>query len=177
MRVLRTECCGMDTVPVLHKPDTVHCVACFAVCITYVPAAQILDSYRYRPDYRNFYCRCFVSTGYSFTCTLKCPGREWRKPRPYKGELYGFVVSWSRLARQGDRGTIPSRGERIFPLASVSRPALRATHPPVQWVPGVVSPWAKTRPGRDADHSPLLVPRSRMNMSYTSSPPKRHRGV
>jgi hypothetical protein len=32
-------------------------------------------------------------------------------------------------------------------------------------------PGAKTRPGRDADHSPQLVPRSRMSRSYTSSPP------
>jgi hypothetical protein len=37
----------------------------------------------------------------------------------------------------------------IFPLASVSRPALGPTQPPVQWAPGV-----KARPGRDADHPP-----------------------
>jgi hypothetical protein len=30
---------------------------------------------------------------------------------------------------------------------------------------------AKARLGRDADHSPHLVPRSRMSRSYTSSPP------
>jgi hypothetical protein len=40
-------------------------------------------------------------------------------------------------------------GRRIFPLASVSRPALGPTQPPVQWVPEV-----KARSGRDADHSP-----------------------
>jgi hypothetical protein len=45
-------------------------------------------------------------------------------------------------------------GQRIFPLVSVSRPALRPTQPPVQWVPGVLSPGAKARPGRNADHSP-----------------------
>jgi hypothetical protein len=32
-------------------------------------------------------------------------------------------------------------------------------------------PGTKARPGRDADHSPHLVPRSRMSRSYTSSPP------
>jgi hypothetical protein len=45
-------------------------------------------------------------------------------------------------------------GQRIFPLASVSRPALGPTQPPVQWVPGVLSPGIKARPGRDPDHSP-----------------------
>jgi hypothetical protein len=39
---------------------------------------------------------------------------------------------------------------------------------------GVLSPGVKARPGRDADNSPHLVPRSRMSMSYT---PKRLHGV
>jgi hypothetical protein len=42
----------------------------------------------------------------------------------------------------------------IFPLASVSRPALGPTQPPVQRVPGVLSPGVKARPEREADHSP-----------------------
>jgi hypothetical protein len=33
----------------------------------------------------------------------------------------------------------PRQGQRIFPLTSVSRPALGPTQPPVQWVPGVSS--------------------------------------
>jgi hypothetical protein len=35
----------------------------------------------------------------------------------------------------------------------------------------------KARPGRDADHSPHLLPRSVMSRSYTFSPPKRLHGV
>jgi hypothetical protein len=38
-----------------------------------------------------------------------------------------------------DWGLIPGRGERIFPLTSVSRPALGPTQPPVQWVSRVLS--------------------------------------
>jgi hypothetical protein len=59
-----------------------------------------------------------------------------------------------RAGRLDDGGSIPGRGERIFPVASVSRPALGSTQPPVQWVPGGPFPGAKARPGRDPDHSP-----------------------
>jgi hypothetical protein len=45
--------------------------------------------------------------------------------------------------------------QEIFPLTSVSRPALGSTQPPVQLVPGVLSPGGKARSGRDAGHSPL----------------------
>jgi hypothetical protein len=38
-------------------------------------------------------------------------------------------------------------------------------------------PGAKARPGRDADHSPRLVLRSRMSRTYTSSTPKLLRDV
>jgi hypothetical protein len=54
----------------------------------------------------------------------------------------------------GRTGFDPRRGHRIFPLTSVSRPVLGPTQPPVQWVPGVLSPGIKARPGREADHSP-----------------------
>jgi hypothetical protein len=46
-------------------------------------------------------------------------------------------------------------GQRIFPLTSVSRPALGPTQPPVQWVPRFLSLGLKAWPGRDADHSTL----------------------
>jgi hypothetical protein len=54
------------------------------------------------------------------------------------------------------RGKVLCLCRGFFPLTSVSSPALGPTQPPVQWVPGVLSPGVKARPGRDADHSPPL---------------------
>jgi hypothetical protein len=47
---------------------------------------------------------------------------------------------WLRAGQPGDRGSILGRGERIFPLVSVSRLALGRIQAPVQWVPGIFSP-------------------------------------
>jgi hypothetical protein len=62
--------------------------------------------------------------------------------------------------------------EQIFPLASVSRPALGPTLPAVQWVPAVLSPGLKRGQGMTLTTHTHLVRRSRMSRSYTSSPPK-----
>jgi hypothetical protein len=68
-------------------------------------------------------------------------------------------------------GVRTQQGQRIFRLSSVSRPALRPTQPPVQWVPGVLSPGVKRGRGVILTTHPHLVPRSWMSRSYTSSPP------
>jgi hypothetical protein len=73
--------------------------------------------------------------------------------------------------RPDDRCSIPNRGERIFPLGSVSRPALGPTQPPVQWVPKVLSQGVKLGRGVTLTTHPHLVPMLRMTRSYTSSPP------
>jgi hypothetical protein len=51
------------------------------------------------------------------------------------------------------RGSIPGRGKRLFFYCTASRPALRPTQPPIQFVPEALSPGVKG-PGREADHSP-----------------------
>jgi hypothetical protein len=77
---------------------------------------------------------------------------------------------WLRAGRPGERGSIPDRGERIFPVASVSRPAQGPTQPPVQWVPGVLSPELKRGRSVTLTTHLHLVQRSRMR-NYISSPP------
>jgi hypothetical protein len=51
-----------------------------------------------------------------------------------------------------------------------SRPAVGSTQPPIQWVPGALSPWVK-RPGREADHSPPASAEVKKLWIYTSTPP------
>jgi hypothetical protein len=63
-------------------------------------------------------------------------------------------------------------GLRIFPLTSVSRPALGPIQPPVQWVPGVLSPGVKRGRGVMLTTHTHLVPKSWMSRIFTSSPPQ-----
>jgi hypothetical protein len=68
----------------------------------------------------------------------------------------------------GRPGFDPRRKQRIFPLPSASRPALGPTQPPIQWVPGALSPGVKPERGVMLTTHPLLVPRLRKSRSYTS---------
>jgi hypothetical protein len=106
--------------------------------------------------------------------------KKWSIDRYLQLWLAGWLSQysvWLRTGRQGDCGSIPGRGERIFPLTSVSRPALGSIQPPVQWVLGVHSLGLKRGRGVTLTTHPHLMPRLRMSRSYTSSPPRRLRGV
>jgi hypothetical protein len=50
--------------------------------------------------------------------------------------VYCLTTDWT----SGRSGFDSRQGQRIFPVTSVSRPALRPTHPPVQWILGVFTP-------------------------------------
>jgi hypothetical protein len=67
--------------------------------------------------------------------------------------------------------------QRVFPLTSVSRLAVVPTQPPVQWIPGVLSPGVKCGQGMTLTTHPHLVSRSWMSRRYTSSPPCASVGV
>jgi hypothetical protein len=82
---------------------------------------------------------------------------------------------WLRAGRPGDRGSIPSRGERIFSLASAQTGS--GAHPtPCTMGTGGPFPGVKRCRGVTLTTHPHLVSRLRMNRSYNSSPPKRLHG-
>jgi hypothetical protein len=71
----------------------------------------------------------------------------------------------------------PRQMQRIFPLASVSRPALGPTQPPVQCVPGAITWGVKRGRASTLATHPHLVERSGMSRSYISSSPWHLHGV
>jgi hypothetical protein len=61
---------------------------------------------------------------------------------------------WLRVGRPRGRSSSPDTVKN-FLFSMSSRPALRSTQPPNQWVAGALSPAVKLQ-GREADHSPPL---------------------
>jgi hypothetical protein len=74
-----------------------------------------------------------------------------------------------RAGLLGGRSSSPGR-IKIFLLFTLARPVLGLTQPPVQWVPGTLSPGVK-RPGREAYHSPPTSAEVKKTWIYTSTPP------
>jgi hypothetical protein len=68
-----------------------------------------------------------------------------------------------------DQGFESRQGLRIFLFSTVSRLALGPTQPPIQLVAGALSLGVK-RPGREADHSLYLMPRSRISRAIPPLP-------
>jgi hypothetical protein len=92
-----------------------------------------------------------------------------------------FFKSWiaqrySAGLRVDNRGFGSRQGLGIFLFTTASRPALRPTQPPIQWIPGALSLRVK-RPGREADHSPPSSVEFMNSGSCTCTPPVRLHGV
>jgi hypothetical protein len=65
----------------------------------------------------------------------------------------GIPQWYSADIRLEDRRFESRQGLGIFLFTAISRPALRSTQPPIQWVQGALSLEVK-RSGREADHLP-----------------------
>jgi hypothetical protein len=92
----------------------------------------------------------------SFTNFTFCPESAWGRDSSV-GIVTGYGLDGPR---------IESRWRRDF--SHTSRPALRPTQPPVQWVPGLSQ--GEKRPGRGADHPPYSSVEVKKEWSYTSTP-------
>jgi hypothetical protein len=77
----------------------------------------------------------------------------------------GYLSRYSDGPRAGRPGFGSRQGQEIFLFSTVSRPALRPTQPPIQWVPWAFPPWVK-QPGRNLH----LLPRSRNSNSTPHAP-------
>jgi hypothetical protein len=71
---------------------------------------------------------------------------------------------WLRVGRPRGRSSNPGRVKN-FLFSTQSRPALRSTQPPIQWVPG--AKWS----GREADHSSPTSIEVKKTWIYTSTSP------
>jgi hypothetical protein len=70
-----------------------------------------------------------------------------------RGEGGDRPLSVSKVSKQEAIAKGYSNFLVLFVLFSSSRPVVRPTRPPFQWVPGALSLGVK-RPGPEADHSP-----------------------
>jgi hypothetical protein len=109
---------------------------------------------------------------------------DWRAIQPkvlgksHRLLFFHYILSMSRGSSVGiatayglDDRRVAVRvliGSRIFSISS--RQALGPTQPPIQWVPGVLSPGVK-RQGREAHHSPPASAEVKKMWIYTSTPP------
>jgi hypothetical protein len=86
------------------------------------------------------------------------------------------VQRWATGLTIGVLGFGSRRGLGIFLFTTASRTALGSTQPPIQWVTGALSLGVK-RPGVKLTTHLHLVPRSKDEWNYTSTPPVRLHGV
>jgi hypothetical protein len=139
------------------------------------------------PDVRNYYC---IFNYYSQSDQEKCGHNSLKYATTASFHVLPFhhskssSISIQYSIRQepgssvwlqtGRSGFDPRQRQRTLPLTSASRPTLGTTQPPVQWVPGALSPGVKSGRGVMLTIYPLLMPRLRKSRSYTSCHPNAH---
>jgi hypothetical protein len=83
-------------------------------------------------------------------------------PTRSRDSVVGIATSYGLDDREV--GVRVPTGVKNFLFSKSSRPALRSTQPPLQWVPGI------KRPGSEVDHSPPTSAEVKKMWIYTSTP-------
>jgi hypothetical protein len=78
------------------------------------------------------------------------------------------IATGYRMDDQDVGSSSPGRVKN-FIFSTLSRPSRGPTQPPIQWVPGALSPGVK-RQGREADHLPPTSAEVKKMWIYTSTP-------
>jgi hypothetical protein len=137
-----------------------------------VPSGPRLDS---TPHYANYkknpnICMCFVVV----VVVVVVGGGGGGDRRFFWGGGYETVPpkrsqysDWLRAGRPRGRSSSPG-GVKNFHSYMSCRPALGPTKPPIQWVPGALSPGVK-QPGCEADHSLPTTAEVKKTLIYTST--------
>jgi hypothetical protein len=105
------------------------------------------------------------------TCgSKKCERRNDTQSKKLK---FAVVITTSRDSVVGivtGHGAGLPRGRSSNHFFMSSRLVLEPTQPPIQWVPGALSPGVK-RPGREDDNSPPSIAEVKKTWVYTSTAP------
>jgi hypothetical protein len=128
------------------------------------------EVFKYGDD--QFFLVCYVGTNTERLCVELC---EFMQCHGEKGSSVSIVSGYG-LDDWAIEVRSPAEAKDFsFSLYVVTGSGAHSASCPMGT--GAPFPGAKARPGRDADHSPHLLPRSNMSRSYTSSHPKRVRSV
>jgi hypothetical protein len=84
-------------------------------------------------------------------------------------EWHSWYSDWLGAGRPRGRSSSPGKFKN-FLFSTSSRLAVGPTQPPLQCVPGALSPGIKWQ-GREADHSPPASAKVKKMWIYTSTPP------
>jgi hypothetical protein len=103
---------------------------------------------------------------YTFQMKYNKNSAHYMKTHPEQLSRYS---DWLRDGRPRGRSSRPGKVKN-FLFSTSSRPALRPTQPPIQWVRGALSSGLK-RTRREADHSPPASVEVKEMWIYTSTPP------
>jgi hypothetical protein len=150
--------------------DVQVCLFFAQTIIPHVPWAPYysFDPTAFRSDLSHMPCSRFTS---AHTLEQKCLGtRVLYLSDNYiiRGSRDSVVGIGLRVGRPRGRSSSPGRVKNFLFTIS-SRPALRFTQPPIQWVPAALS--RVKRPGCEADHSPPTSAEVKKMWIYTATSP------